>query len=96
MAIIDLLYSITIKTKELLSESGSKFIQISHFLGVIGSYAAAITFNVKSYGKAPKWLAITNSVAIGMFFLAALVNINPTNTILMSGLFAFYIQILTY
>jgi hypothetical protein len=37
-----------------------------------------------------------NSVAIGLLFVVALVNINPNNTILMSSMVLLYLQGLSY
>lgn len=95
-AVIDLLWSFAVAVKERLEEQRSTLLQIVSILLTLGSYSAAITLNVYEYNWLPKWLAVCNSVAIGLLFVAALVNINPNNTILLSGMVLLYLQCLSY
>lgn len=71
-------------------------LQVLNILLILLSYALVIFLNVVTYNKYPKWVSILNSCAIGIGFLIALVNINPMNTILMSGLCQLYMQALSF
>lgn len=96
LAVIDILWSFAIVIKERLEEGRSGILQAASFLLTTGGYCGAITLNVYSYSYLPKWLAVCNSVAIGLLFLVALVNVNQSNTILLSGTVLFYIEGLNY
>lgn len=63
---------------------------------ILSTYGLCIYLNVITYNKFPKWVSILNSCAIGIGFLIALVNINPMNTILMSGFCQLYMQGLSF
>jgi hypothetical protein len=94
--VLDLLWSLALVIKEKLEEHRSGIFQVVSVILTLGSYSSAIAINVLLYDLLPKWLSVCNSVAIGVLFIAALVNINPNNTILLSGLALLYIQCISY
>ena len=96
IAVLDLLWSLALVIKERLEEHRSGIFQVVSVILTLGSYSSAIAINVLLYDLLPKWLSVCNSVAIGVLFIAALVNINPNNTILLSGLALLYIQCISY
>lgn len=96
LCVVDLSYSIGIAIKERVEETGQIKCRVLDAAITLGLYALAIWWNVESYKLIEKWLAVCNSVGIGLLFLVAFVRINPANTLLVSAPILLYIQALTY